>query len=135
MWTQAVEPAPTVAVDVLEDGAAEASTGRGKTEGLTQGRERGQREGKSEGRGAGETAAAEELAAVEEQQAAEAAEAEAVAAEAEAAERAANCGAPLFADDYCPTDEQIEQENTAESLCGPGTAAGRAEAAEMGIQC
>jgi hypothetical protein len=75
------------------------------------------------------------LAAIEAQEQAEAAAAAQVAAEAEAAERAANCGAPLFVEGYCPTDEEIARENAAESLCGPGTAAGEAEAAELGIVC
>jgi hypothetical protein len=52
-----------------------------------------------------------------------------------AGERAKNCGAPLFVNGYCPTDEEIEREGDAEALCGPGTAKGRREAAERGIQC
>jgi hypothetical protein len=59
--------------------------------------------------------------AVEEQQAAiaEAAELERQRAiEAEQAERARNCGAPLFADGACPTDEEIEREQNLESYCG-----------------
>jgi type II secretory pathway pseudopilin PulG len=54
---------------------------------------------------------------------AEQARAEAVAAaeaqrqagiQAQATERAENCGAPLFVNGYCPTDEQIATENQAE---------------------
>ncbi len=38
--------------------------------------------------------------------------------EAEQAERATNCGAPLFADGACPTDEELEREQNLESYCG-----------------
>jgi hypothetical protein len=47
----------------------------------------------------------------------------------EAAERARNCGAPLFVDGYCPTDEEIAAENQIESVCGSR------DDAELGIDC
>jgi hypothetical protein len=52
-----------------------------------------------------------------------------------AAQRARNCNAPLFAPGSCPTDAQVAYENQAENLCGSGTAAGREQAARLGIQC
>jgi hypothetical protein len=63
------------------------------------------------------------------------AEADRLAALEEARERAANCGAPLFVDDYCPTDAEVALEAQAESLCGPGTLEGREQAAALAIQC
>jgi hypothetical protein len=104
---------------------------RGHTSGLEEGQSQGQAAGARRGTGAGEAAAQAELTEI----AAAEAEAERQAALAEAQERIENCGAPLFVDGYCPTDEEIELESQAESLCGPGTAEGAAEAAELGITC
>jgi len=98
---------------------------------MKQGKRAGVAAGERRGNAVGGSDAEAELAAAAEAEA-EAAEAAALA---ETQERAANCGAPLFVDDYCPTDEEIARENSAESLCGPGTAAGREQAAELGIQC
>ena len=104
---------------------------RGRLAGRAQGARQGRRAGHGRGRAAGAGAVERRQAAIAE---AEAAERQRL-AEAEAAERAANCGAPLFVDGYCPTDEEIEREGNAESLCGPGTEEGRREAAALGIQC
>ena len=60
----------------------------------------GRRSGDGRGRAAGAGAAEHQQAAIAEAEAAERQRLE----EAEAAERAANCGAPLFVDGYCPTD-------------------------------
>lgn len=57
------------------------------------------------------------------------------AAQAEAEERAENCGAPLFVEGYCPTDEEIEQENLAESVCGSPDPESAAEEELYGIEC
>jgi hypothetical protein len=115
---------------------AEASTRRvarskGIQAGLAEGRTSGKTAGERHGAGEGEAQAQAELAA----QAEAAAEAERQAALEEVQERSANCGAPLFTNGYCPTDAEVEQENQAEALCGPGTAAGEAQAAKLGIQC
>jgi hypothetical protein len=118
----------------LKDAAVEAheeSVPHGREAGLQVGERRGADVGHADGQRAGHTAVERRLDAIAEQEAQAAAEA----AAAEATERAANCGAPLFTEGYCPTDEEIELENNAESLCGPGTPEGRAEAAELGIQC
>jgi colicin import membrane protein len=106
----------------------DAAHPRGLQAGQRAGGQAGEAAGTEAGAADGSDSASAELAA------AEAAAAEQAAA-AEAQERAANCGAPLFPDDYCPTDEEIALENQAEALCGPGTAAGREQAAELGIQC
>jgi len=104
--------------------ARTASFASSRARGFRSGRVSGQREGTSDGarRGSGVGAqdADEQLLA---------------AVRARAAERAANCNAPLFVTGYCPTDAEVAQENQAESLCGPGTAAGREQAARLGIQC
>ena len=101
---------------------------RGRAEGQRTGALRANQLGTGQGLTRGSEHADAELARIE------AAEAAAAAA-AEAAERAANCGAPLFVEGYCPTDEEIARESAAESLCGPGTAEGAAEAARLGISC
>jgi hypothetical protein len=76
------------------------------------------------------------LAAVEAEQAAEAEAEEAAASptqpEPEPAGGEVFC--PLATDNSCTPEEKQEIE-AAESLCGGGTAEGRAEAAEMGIDC
>ena len=135
----------------------DAARDRGAQAGQQEGRERGRRRGNAAGRAAGEKAAYRtafrksskrryriELAAAERREAVaahqaaiaqQAATAQEAAQRAEATERAENCGAPLFVSGYCPTDEEIEREQSAESLCGPGTEQGRREAAELGIQC
>ncbi len=136
----------------------DAARERGARAGEREGRERGERRGIAVGREAGEKAAyrtayrkaskrryktelaaAERRAAVAAREAAAAQQAaaarQAAAQRAEAEERAENCNAPLFVPGYCPTDEEIETEQSAEALCGPGTEEGRREAAEQGIQC
>jgi hypothetical protein len=115
----------------LEDAKSEALQ-RSRPRGLIAGRKVGQAEArrvaKRRGSSDGSSEAEAKLAAIAQE------EAEA-AARAEAEERAENCGAPLFTPGYCPTDEEIEQEGLAESLCGPGDPALEQEAAEQGIQC
>jgi hypothetical protein len=105
---------------------------RAEDEGQAAGERSGRREAKRSGRrrgGAdGEEGAEAQLAAIAQEE-------EEAAARAEAEERAENCGAPLFVPGYCPTDEEIERESLAESLCGPGDPALVQEAAEQGIQC
>jgi hypothetical protein len=113
-----------------EQAEAEALT-RGQEAGRRAGTKTGERSGERNGTADGEADVAAEQAALAEAGAA----AEEAAALAERGERFRNCGAPLFVDDYCPTDEEIERENAAESLCGPGTAEGREEAARLGITC
>jgi hypothetical protein len=120
--------------NALADAQAEAHAAahdRGFEAGSEEGRAAGARAGDRRGKASGQAEANAVLA--------EAAESEAAAAEEaaleEVRERAANCGAPLFVDDYCPTDEEMAREHQAESLCGPGTAEGRREAAALGIQC
>ena len=87
---------------------------RGLRAGQVVGRRTGQLAGAAAGDGAGSDSAGAELAA------------------AEAAERAENCGATLFPDDVCPTDEEIAAENQAEAVCGPGD---YEQAAALGIDC
>lgn len=100
----------------------------GAAKGLARGRMKAERAGERQGedKGAADVEAELELIAREEAEAA---------AQAEAEERAENCGAPLFVEGYCPTDEEIEQENRAESLCGPGDPALEEEAEQYGIEC
>jgi hypothetical protein len=119
------------AFDVVFDG----SYRDGRTRGLAKGATLGKAKGSAGGHRAGSSSVEKRLAAIEAQEQAEAAAAAEAAAEADAAERSANCDAPLFVEDYCPTDEEIARESAAESLCGPGTALGQAQAAELGIQC
>jgi len=52
--------------------------------------------------------------------------------QARAQERAANCGAPLFVDGYCPSDEEVAAGGQSESLCGGGL---YEEARAQGIAC
>jgi hypothetical protein len=120
--------------EALADARTEARAAaheRGLEAGLKEGRDAGARVGTRRGKASGEAEAGSELAQTAE---AQAAAAERAALE-EVRERAANCEAPLFVEGYCPTDEEIARENQAESLCGPGTAEGRREAAALGIQC
>jgi hypothetical protein len=105
-----------------------AGRAKGIEAGIEAGKDAGEMQGDVRGRTTGKKAANAELAA-------QAAAAEEAAAAQEAAERSANCGAPLFVEGYCPTDEEIARESAAESLCGGGTAEGQAQAAELGIQC
>jgi hypothetical protein len=109
---------------------------------VSEGRRAGGREGRASGTRAGVRAGARNASAVvaaRRRRAAEAAAASAAAREraarVEINDRAANCGAALFVDGYCPTDAEVQTENDAESLCGPGTVAGREEAARKGISC
>jgi hypothetical protein len=112
--------------------AAAAAFKKARDKGLATGRRAGRREAVTAAAKKGETAGTQDakakLAAIAQEEAEDA-------ARAEAEERAENCGAPLFTPGYCPTDEEIEQENLAESLCGPGDPALEEEAAEQGIQC
>ena len=116
--------------------------------GLTEGRRAGEAEGAKRGRAAGLAAARAELATIRAAKAAAQARAAEAAAQAKAAQAAAQaqqtasnapatggCNVPLFAPGSCPTPAEIQRENQAESLCGGGTAAGREEAAKLGIQC
>lgn len=50
-------------------------------------------------------------------------------------QRARNCGAPLFGEDACPTDAELQLENEIEGLCGGGIPEKIARAKELGIQC
>lgn len=100
----------------------------GTLKGLERGKSQAKHAGTRRGGGAGEAEVEAELAVIAQE------EAEA-AAQAEAEERAANCGAPLFVEGYCPTDEEIEQESLAESLCGPSDPALAEEAEQYGIEC
>ncbi|MDQ2630219.1 MAG: hypothetical protein M3Y75_04470 [Actinomycetota bacterium] len=100
----------------------------GMAKGFSRGKLRAERAGKRRGEGTGAADAEAELERITQE------EAEA-AAQAEAEERTENCGAPLFVEGYCPTDEEIEQENRAESLCGPGDPALEEEAELYGIEC
>jgi hypothetical protein len=105
---------------------------RGKARGLVVGRNQGEKRGRRVGRRRG-FAAGKKRAEQARAEAAAAVEAERQAAiEAQAAERAENCGAPLFVEGYCPTDEQIAAENQAETLCGGGH---YEEARAQGVAC
>ncbi len=97
----------------------------GVKSGLKKGRKSGEKEGGAAGSEKGAEKAQDELDLI-------AAEQARLAAEAEAAERAANCGAPLFVEGYCPTDAEIQQESDAESYCGGGD---YETAASLGIEC
>ncbi|HEU4739588.1 MAG TPA: hypothetical protein VFS54_10980 [Solirubrobacterales bacterium] len=101
---------------------------RGTVKGLKQGRARAKQVGLRRGDDAGAKEAGVVLAEIAQE------EAEA-AAQAEAEERAENCGAPLFVEGYCPTDEEIEQENLAESVCGSPDPESAAEEELYGIEC
>jgi hypothetical protein len=84
---------------------------RNQGEGLADGRAKGRLAGAEIGAKDGGSDAQAQLAAIQQQQV----EAEQAAAAAEAAERQANCGAPLFVEGYCPTDEEIAQESQTSS--------------------
>jgi hypothetical protein len=106
--------------------------GRARRAGTAKGLAQGRREAEQAGERRGKDRGAEDVESELERIAEEEAEA---AAQAEAEERAANCGAPLFVEGYCPTDEEIEQESRAESLCGPGDPTLEEEAEQYGIEC
>lgn len=106
--------------------------GQARQKGMAKGLARGRLKAEQAGERRGEDGGAADVEAELEQIAQEEAEA---AAQAEAEERAENCGAPLFVEGYCPTDEEIEQENRAESLCGPNDPALEEEAEQYGIEC
>lgn len=111
--------------------AFDTSRGVAYETGVKEGRDRGRRLGRKLGTRDGESEVARRTAALAE----DAANSRLATIRNRANERAKNCGAPLFVDGYCPTDAEIEQENNAESLCGPGTVEGKREAARLGIQC
>jgi hypothetical protein len=106
-----------------------------RREGLRAGRQLGMRRGRKLGRRRGLKAGQQvaERRRAEQAQAAEAQRQQEI--DQRANERAENCNAPLFVEGYCPSDEEVETENQAESLCGPGTEEGRRQAAEQGIDC
>lgn len=108
--------------------AFEQARRRGSANGIERGRTRAKRLGLRRGSKAGGAEAKVVLAAIAQE------EAEA-AAQAEAEERAENCGAPLFVEGYCPTDEEIERENLAESVCGSPDPESAAEEELYGIEC
>lgn len=116
---------------IAERAARKRAHTRGYRVGVSRGRQRGERSGGR--RGIRVADRKQEVIAAQAQAAEQRRQQEA--AEAEKAERAENCGAPLFVDGYCPTDEEIERESDAESLCGPGTEEGRNQAADKGIGC
>lgn len=102
---------------------------RGRSRGTKVGQVRARFFGERRGGATGEKEAAAAVNKIAEEEAE-------VAALAEAEERSENCGAPLFIDGYCPTDEEIERENTVEGLCGglPNEERAREEE-ELGIEC
>ncbi len=124
-----------------EQAAYARASASGEASGRVSGRRSGERSGERAGRVAAKRVLRQRAAAAARRREREleaerrAAAARAAAAAAETAERTRNCGAPLFVEGYCPTDDEIAQENSAEALCGPGTAEGRAEALREGIQC
>lgn len=98
---------------------------RGIAAGLKRGRKSGTRDGRASGSNRGVAAAQKQLDLIVAEQAR-------LAAEAEAAERSANCGHVLFVEGACPTDEEVQREEDAESYCGGGDY----ETAEaLGIEC
>ena len=109
-----------------------AAFGQAQQKGTAKGRARGRLKAVRAGERRGDDKGAAAVEAELERIAQEEAEA---AARAEAEERAENCGAPLFVEGYCPTDEEIEQESRAESLCGPNDPALEEEAERYGIEC
>ena len=109
------------AFEEARSSAKDEALARGLRAGQKAGDRAGELGGSDAGQGAGSSSANAEVAAA--------------AAAAEAAERAQNCGAPLFPDSSCPTNEEIAQENQAEALCGPGSASGQEQAAAEGIDC
>ena len=111
--------------------SSQAARREGFRAGRRAGLVRGSRVGRTRGARAGERAGQAQRA--QQAQAAEAQRQQAI--EARTQERAENCGAELFVEGYCPSDEEVQREEAAESLCGPGTAEGREEAARRGIQC
>jgi hypothetical protein len=123
--------ARAAAAHLAQSDAYNRARKEGYRAGRRQGRARGRRVGARDGERAGTQVAQSRLA-----EALAAAEAERLQAVRErAAERARNCGAPLFVEGHCPSDEEVARENKAEELCGPGTEEGRREAARQGIQC
>ena len=105
--------------------AREEALLRGRDAGLARGRREGRRRGVVRGK-------AQREADARAQAAQSASAAEDGETQTEGGERARNCGAPLFAEGACPSDEEIEAESSAESLCGGGD---YAEAKEQGIAC
>jgi hypothetical protein len=140
--------ARTVSARTATAGAFAAAAADGRRTGLQAGEPVGHRaaaaDGAQRGRTAGESAARArraEIQAAQAQAAQAAAQAQAARAAAQAQPTASNtpttggCNVPLFQSGYCPTPAEIQRENLAENLCGGGTAAGREEAAKLGIQC
>ncbi len=126
------------AAKISEEQAFRSARATAYDRGLEKGRESGRRKGIEAGTRDGQAEAERILAeAAAARQAEEAARAEREAAANRARQRArpTGCSVPLFVDGYCPTPEELEQENDAESLCGPGTEAGIAEARRRGIIC
>ena len=93
---------------------------RGRRKGFASGTAAGRRDGEQAGARRGASAAQHELASQEKDRADAAEAQQQQAEEAEKAQRAKNCDEPLFVEGYCPTDEEVEQEGKAESLCGGG---------------
>jgi hypothetical protein len=123
-------------------GAMRATTDSSEREGLTRARARGARAGAQDGRQTGVEAGRREgrqaaLAAVPrsapDPQSPSATQSQAPRpADDEAAERSRNCDEPLFVEGYCPTDEEVEYESKAESLCGGGK---HEQAKAEGVAC
>ncbi len=138
-----ISEARAAAARSAEESAFRSAHALGYDRGLEIGRETGLRSGTDAGSRDGKVEAQKRLADVEAARQAETDRQAEVARQAEAARQAAarpvpaptGCHVPLFTDGACPTPEQIQRENDAEGLCGPGTEAGRAEAARRGIQC
>ena len=129
--SEAQRRAFNIAFSAGEDQGRRIGVARGVAKGKREGRTAGRRAGARRGLAAGQTAAGQRR-----QQQAEAVEQQRQQQiDSNRKERESNCNAPLFADGYCPTDEEVEQESDAESLCGPGTAEGREKAARQGIDC
>lgn len=126
------------AAKVAEEQAFRSAHAAAYDRGFEAGRESGRREGTEAGARDGQAEAERvlaEAAAAREAEEAARAEREAAASRARQRARPTGCSVPLFVDGYCPTPEELQQENDAESLCGPGTEEGRAEARRRGITC
>jgi hypothetical protein len=118
---RAYKNAYTKSFDQSRAKARKSAIAEGLKEGAREGKIEGSKNGGKSGYAEGRKDADIELARIRAEQAA-----------AEAAERQANCGAPYFLDDYCPTDEELQYEIDAETYCGGGR---HEEAAARGIQC
>jgi len=106
--------------------------------GVEVGREMGSQSGTEAGARDGKAEADKVLAEAEATRAAEEAaraEREAAASRLRQQARPTGCNVPLFSPGACPTPQEIQQENDAERLCGPGTEVGREEARRRGITC